>query len=70
MTALHFSSSAGYLKVVKLLVETGAAPDQVSKDGKMAITFAASANHIDVLSFLLKKKHDCRLLMEDKKVAL
>ena len=69
-SALHFAAKAGYLAVVKLLVETGASPLLETTDGKVAITFAAAANHSDVLSFLMKKDHSTQALMDDKKVSV
>lgn len=69
-TALHFSAKAGYLTVVKLLIESGANPSLGTKDGKVAVTFAAAANHSDVLSFLMKKDHSTQSLMDDKKVTI
>lgn len=67
-TPLHFASRAGHLEVVCLLVESGASPAQETKDGKVALNFAAANNHADVLSYLLKKEHDTHRLMDDKKV--
>jgi ankyrin repeat protein len=69
-SALHFASKAGYLNVVKLLVETGASPRLENANGKVAVTFAAAANHSDVLSYLMKKDHSTQTLMDDKKVSI
>ena len=54
--------------MVKLLVESGASPRSENTLGKVAVTFAASQNHSDVLSYLIKKDHNTQVLMEDKKV--
>ena len=69
-TALHLSAKAGYLNVVKLLIETGGNPKLETKDGKVPICFAASATHSNVLSFLMKKDHSTHQLMDDKKVSI
>ena len=68
-TSLHFSSKAGYLNVVKLLVESGASTRFETKDGKLPICYAASYNHADVLSYLMHKEHGTQYLMDDKKVS-
>ena len=67
-TSLHFSAKAGYLNVVKLLVESGASPKFETKDGKVPICYAAAMNHSEVLSYLLRKDHNTQHLMDDKKV--
>ncbi|XP_071964995.1 uncharacterized protein [Antedon mediterranea] len=67
LTALHYASKVGFLKVVKLLVESGASPKFESKDGKVPICYAATAQHYDVLSYLMKKDFNSQNLMDDKK---
>ncbi|XP_033121320.1 serine/threonine-protein phosphatase 6 regulatory ankyrin repeat subunit C-like isoform X2 [Anneissia japonica] len=67
LTALHYASKVGFLKVVKLLVESGASPKFESKDGKVPICYAATAQHYDVLSYLMKKDLNSQNLMDDKK---
>lgn len=67
-TSLHFAAKAGYLNVVKLLVESGASTKFETKDGKLPICYAASFNHADVLSYLMHKEHGTQYLMDDKKV--
>ena len=39
-----------------------------NQDGRVAICYAAMANHLAVLSFLMKKDHNTQHLMEDRKV--
>ena len=67
-TSLHFAAKAGYLHVVKYLVESGASTKHETKDGKVPICFAASFSHFDVLSYLMQRDHSTQRLMEDKKV--
>ena len=67
---MHFASKAGHLSVVKLLMEGGANPKCETKDGKVAIAYAAAFSHADVLSYLVKRDHDTHHLMDDKKVRL
>ena len=67
-TPLHFASKAGHLNVVKLLVESGGSPKYETKDGKVALNFAAANSHTETLSYLLRKEHDTHRLMDDKKV--
>ena len=69
-TPLHFAAKAGHLKVVKLLVESGALPKNETKDSKVAVQFAAANSHAEVLSFLIRKEHDTHKLMDDKKVKI
>ena len=67
-TSLHFAAKAGYLHVVKYLVESGASTKHETKDGKVPICFAASFSHFDVLSYLMQRDHSTQRLLEDKKV--
>lgn len=67
-TALHYASKAGHLRVVKLLCDTGASTLLETKDSKTAMGYAAAASHTDVLSYLTNRKHNSRMLMDDKKV--
>ena len=67
-TPLHCSAKAGHLQVVTQLVEAGAGTGHETKDGKVALCFAASSNHSDVISYLLSKEHSTQSLMDDKKV--
>lgn len=65
-TVLHHTARAGHIKVVKVLMETGASPTAVTKEGKVPLCYAASAQKIDVLTYLILKDHDCFQLLEDK----
>ena len=56
--------------MIKLLVETGADPSHETKDGKVALCFAASHNYPEVLSYLFKNKHSTLSLIDNKKVNL
>ena len=67
-TPLHYAAKAGHLEAVKLLCETGANPNNETKDGKVPVCFAAGANHEDVVSYLLQREHNTYNLMEDRKV--
>lgn len=68
-TALHFATKAGTMPVIKLLLESGADPLAETKEGKVALCFAAAANHYPALSFLMENEHDTYQLMDDKKVS-
>lgn len=67
-TPLHCAAKAGYLNVVKLLVESGASPKSETAHGCVPIWFAAYEGNNDVLKYLMEKEHDTYALMEDKKV--
>lgn len=69
-TPLHFAAKAGYLEVVRLLVETGASCKSETKEKKIPLAFAAQSNHTEVLSYLLRREHSTLALMEDWKVGL
>ena len=68
MTALHHAAKKGHLDVVKLLVESGAAPDALTNEGKPPIFFAVAQEHCTVYSYLIQKKHDSYMLLKDKTV--
>lgn len=65
---MHCAARAGWLSVVKLLVESGASPKSETNYGSAPIWFAAAEGHNDVLEYLLTKEHDTYSLMEDKRV--
>lgn len=67
-TPLHCAARAGFLDVVKLLVESGASPKAETNFGSAPIWFAASEGHNEVLKYLMAKEHDTYSLMEDKRV--
>lgn len=69
-TPLHCAARAGFLDVVKLLVESGASPKAETNFGSAPIWFAASEGHNEVLKYLMMKEHDTYSLMEDKRVRL
>ena len=54
--------------VVKLLVESGAPTTSKTSDGKIPLCHAASNKHVDVVEYLLSRKHDIYLLLDDSKV--
>ncbi|PNF38384.1 hypothetical protein B7P43_G07234 [Cryptotermes secundus] len=66
-TSLHCAARAGFLDVVKLLVESGASPKAETNFGSAPIWFAASEGHNEVLKYLMGKEHDTYSLMEDKR---
>jgi hypothetical protein len=53
---------------VKLLVDSGAPTTCITNDGKIPLCNAASNRHVEVLNFLITKKHDVYTLLEDNKV--
>lgn len=67
---MHCAARAGWLAVVKLLVESGASPKSETNYGSAPIWFAAAEGHNDVLGYLLTREHDSYTLMEDKRVKL
>lgn len=69
-TPLHCAAKAGYLEVVKLLVESGASPLAKTGKGLYPIWYAAAENHNHVLSYLMKTEHDSYGLLEDKDVTV
>lgn len=69
-TSLHCAARAGFLDVVKLLVESGASPKAETNFGSASIWFAASEGHNEVLKYLMTKEHDTYSLLEDKRVRL
>ncbi|GLH16068.1 Transient receptor potential-gamma protein [Gryllus bimaculatus] len=66
-TPLHCAARAGYLDVVKLLVDSGASPKSETNYGSAPIWFAAAEGHNDVLKYLMGKDHDTYNLMEDRR---
>lgn len=54
--------------VVKLLVDSGAPTICETNEGKIPLCNAAANRHIEVLDFLLTKKHNVYMLIEDNKV--
>jgi len=65
---MHCAARAGYLDVVKLLVESGASPKSETNYGASPIWFAAQEGHNDVLEYLMTKEHDTYSLMDDRRV--
>ena len=41
-----------------------------TRDGKVAVCFAAAFNHINCLSYLIHHEHDTYSLMDDRKVKI
>jgi len=65
---MHCAARAGYLDVVKLLVESGASPKAETNYGASPIWFAAQEGHNNVLEYLMTKEHDTYGLMDDRRV--
>lgn len=65
---MHCAARAGYLDVIKLLVESGASPKAETNYGASPIWFAAQEGHNDVLEYLMTKEHDTYGLMDDRRV--
>ena len=59
---------AGYLNVVKLLVESGAPTTVETNTGKIPLWFAAAESNLVVVSYLIKQDHDAYTLLNDRKV--
>lgn len=66
-TSMHHATKAGHLNVLKLFMQSSADPQAETKEGKIALCFAAGNNHITCLSYLMKQDHDTYSLMEDRK---
>jgi ankyrin repeat protein len=69
-TPLHCAAKAGYLEVVKLLIESGACPKYETIENKMPISLAAGEGHLDVLGYLIQQDRDTESLLDDQKVRL
>lgn len=67
---MHCAARAGYLDVVRLLVESGASPKAETNYGASPIWFAAQEGHNDVLEYLMTKEHDTYGLMDDRRVCI
>ena len=67
-TPLHCAAQAGHLKVVELLVESGASTVAETSNGHIPLWFAASENKLKVVSFLIQKQHDAYKLLDDRRV--
>ena len=57
-TALHISARSGWIDIVKVLLEAGACPPWVNKDGKSPLHYAAAAGHVDVINTLMRHTVD------------
>ena len=51
-TPLHLAAEKGHLKVVQLLVESGAKCDLTTKDGRTALDVAVDYGHVEIVRFL------------------
>jgi ankyrin repeat protein len=60
-TALAIAAARNAEKTVRLLLDLGADPTEVSDDQTTALHLAASSGHEDVVSILCKKKHGVSL---------
>lgn len=53
---------------MKLLIESGADPLAETREGKVALCFAAAHSHMNALVYLMHQAHDTHGLMDDRKV--
>ena len=52
-TALQEAAENGHIKIVRFLLEKGAAVDAVSHKGNAALQWAADRGHLDIIQLLL-----------------
>jgi len=67
-TALHLAARAGHLRMVQLLLDSGASARSRNCHGRVPLWYAASEGQQDVLALLLTKEHDAYSLMDDRRV--
>ncbi len=67
-TPLHSAAKAGFLNVVRLLVESGASTTAETNNGKIPLWFAAAEGNLNVVAYLISQKHDTYSLLMDRKV--
>ena len=67
-TPLHSAAKAGYLNVVKLLVESGAPTVAETANGRIPLWYAAAEGNLSVVTYLIQQSHDSYSLLEDRKV--
>ncbi|RXG69942.1 putative ankyrin repeat protein [Armadillidium vulgare] len=63
VTPIMLASGCGDLKAVKFLLQHGADPCTMDKDGRSALSYAAKSGHIDIVRQLLR--HGCNPNIED-----
>lgn len=69
-TALHYAAKAGWLEVVRFLVESGASGQAECHIGYTPLQYATEENHLTTVSFLLRQPNNVLDLLENKKVGL
>lgn len=65
---MHSAAKAGYLNVVKLLVESGASSTAETGNGRIPLWYAAAEGNLAVVSYLIHQNHDSYALLGDRKV--
>ena len=55
---MHSAAKAGYLNVVKLLVESGASTMAETSGGRVPLWYAAAEGNVNVVTYLISQKHD------------
>ena len=65
---MHSAAKAGYLNVVKLLVESGASSTAETGQGRIPLWYAAAEGNLAVVSYLIHQNHDSYALLGDRKV--
>lgn len=65
-TALVASSGKGHLKIVKLLVESGAEIDYKKGTNHSALSSAVLGSHYDIVFYLLEQGADCNQILYEK----
>ena len=64
---MHCAAKAGYLNVVKLLVESGASTTAETSNGRIPLWFATAESHLNVVTYLIQQNHESYDLLEDRK---
>ena len=65
---MHSAAKAGYLNVVRLLVESGASSTAETGNGRIPLWYAAAEGNLAVVSYLIHQNHDSYALLSDRKV--
>ena len=64
---MHCAAKAGFLNVVKLLVESGASTTAETSNGRIPLWFATAESHLNVVTYLIQQNHESYDLLEDRK---
>ncbi len=67
---MHSAAKAGYLNVVKLLVESGASSTAETTNGRIPLWYAAAEGNISEVTYLIQQPHETYELLDDRKVHL